>query len=151
MARRCKQCGAAILWGAPQCVACGSYTFWRSRLATLGLVIGAGTVLVVVASLARLWLLAPPAQVRAAGEVQEFLQRVADSPQRDLVAGAGRCKPEIADALCVQTTAAFADLSAERRAAARNDLTALWRSVAEAAPKNLLLVDEHGTVEADRD
>lgn len=112
----------------------------------MGLVIGAGTVLVVIASLARVWFFTPPEQVRAAAEVQEFLRRVAESEHRPLVAGAGRCKAEIADALCVQTTLEFADLDEQRQSLATAALAEMWRSVAEANSAAIVFVDWRGVV-----
>jgi hypothetical protein len=144
--RSCRECGAAIPWGAPQCVACGSYTLWRDRLATFGIAVGAGTVLVVLASLAWVWLAPPPEAVRAAGEVQELLRRIDASDLHGLVAGAGRCKPEVADALCVQTTAAFDAASEERRAAARAEITAVWRTISTTGSPEVVFVDAAGNV-----
>lgn len=144
--RVCGKCGAAVPWGAPQCVACGSYTLWRDRLASFGIAVGAGTVLVVLASLAWVWLAPPPDAVRAAAEVQELLRRIETSELRGLVAGAGRCKPEIADTLCVQTTAAFDAASEERRAAARAEITAAWRSIATTGSPAVVFVDAAGQV-----
>lgn len=149
MARACMECGTAVPWGAPQCVSCGAYTHWRSRLATLGITIGGGTVLVVVASLLRVYLVAPPDRVQAGAEVQEFLERVADSEDRSLIAGAGRCKQSVAEALCVQTTPDFTSLAAEQRAAARARWTEAWRSIAVTNPEALVLVDPTGQVAQD--
>ncbi len=144
MARNCKKCGTKIPWGAPQCVSCGAYTHWRSRLATLGIVIGGGTVFVVIVSLARVWLISPPERVRASAEVQEFLEQVAGSDQRHLIGGAGRCKAEIADALCVQATAEFADLDELEQARARDRLADRWQAIAEANPASLVFVSPNG-------
>lgn len=147
VARRCPKCGAAVPWGAPQCVECGGYTHWRSRLATFGLLVGAGTALVVVVSLLRLWLGTPPDELRAAAEVQDFLRRVALSEHASLVAGGGRCKPSIADALCVQTTAEYAALAPQRRADVRRWLQELWAATAAAAPNAMVFVDAAGALD----
>lgn len=142
--RSCKECGAAIPWGAPQCVDCGSYTHWRDRLATFGFAVGAGTVLVVIASLAWVWLAPPPAPVRATGEVQELLSRVAESDLQPFIAGAGRCREEIADALCVQITAELRDLGETERSRVLNQVTAIWGSIAEVSPSRVVFVDLRG-------
>lgn len=147
MARACKECGAAIPWGAPQCVGCGSYTLWRSRLASFGIAVGAGTVVVVILSLARVWFFNPPEPVRAAGEVQRFLNQVSASEQGRFVGGAGRCKAEIADALCVQTTAELEALAPSSQAEARAALTATWQAIAESSPERIVFVDSTGSVQ----
>ncbi len=147
MARACKECGAAIPWGAPQCVGCGSYTLWRSRLATFGIVVGGGTVVVVILSLARVWFFNPPEPVRAAGEVQRFLNQVAGSEFRRFVGGAGRCKAEIAEALCVQTTPELESLDPSAQAEAKAALTATWRTLARSNPAQLVFVDSKGNVQ----
>jgi hypothetical protein len=116
-------------------------------LATLGITIGGGTVLVVVASLLRVYLVAPPDRVQASAEVQEFLNLVTASNDRFLISGAGRCKPSIADALCVQTTVEFTSLAAPQRTTARTRWAEMWLSIAETNAKALVLVDPSGKVE----
>jgi hypothetical protein len=49
--RTCPHCAAAIPWGVPQCPGCGAWTVWRRWLATFGIVVGAGTVLALLAVL----------------------------------------------------------------------------------------------------
>lgn len=142
--RSCKECGAAVPWGAPQCVDCGSYTHWRDRLATFGFAVGAGTVIVVIVSLAWVWLAPPPESVQAAGEVQELMNRVDEADLGPFIAGAGRCKPEIADALCVQVTAELDGLGESQLERVRREVTVLWESIAEVSPPRVVFVDPRG-------
>jgi predicted nucleic acid-binding Zn ribbon protein len=58
-ARSCGRCGTPIPWGVPQCPTCGAWTVWRQRLASFGLLIGAGTVLALLAVLVWIWLHMP--------------------------------------------------------------------------------------------
>jgi hypothetical protein len=146
MARVCEKCGAPIPWGAPQCVECRSYTHWRSRLATLGIAIGAGTVVVVIASMLWVWLVKPPAELRAAAEVQQFLADIAKSDAGRFVRGAGRCKPEVAVALCVQTTREFDSLDDRARRKAAAAIASAWRSVAEISPERVVFVGADGSI-----
>ncbi len=100
-----------------------------------------------MASMARVWFVTPPEPVRAAAEVQRFLGEVSGSEQGGFVLGGGRCKPEIAEALCIQTTEAFEALDDQSRAAAKASLTATWHSVAEINPKQLVFVGSDGKVQ----
>ncbi len=149
MARVCKQCGAQIPWGTPQCIECRSYTHWRSWLAMFGIVLGAGTVVVLFAALARVWFAEPPPAVRASAEVQRFLREVGRSEQAGHIGGAGRCKPEIAEALCVQVTEELERLDTESRVAAKRSLAARWKSIAAVNPARLVFVTSAGEVETD--
>ncbi len=146
MARSCKECGTAVPWGAPNCVNCGAYTHWRNRLATMGIVIGFGTVIVVFASLARVWLLPQPLQVQTSTEIQDFLDRVGQSDDHLFVSGAGRCKAEIAQALCVQTTRSLESTTPATQAEARQRLRSTWHSIAMVGPRELVFVDSNGGV-----
>lgn len=146
MTRVCEKCGTPIPWGAPQCVECRSYTHWRSRLATFGIVVGGGTVLVVIASLLWVWLAKPPEELRAASEVRQFLSEIANSSAGRFVRGAGRCKPEFAVALCVQTTPEFDSLDRTARREAASVIASTWRSVADISPERLVFVDANGSV-----
>ncbi len=146
MARHCPQCGAAIPWGAPQCVDCGGYTLWRSRLATLGIAIGGGTVIAVLATLAWVSLMSPPAELRASAEVSDLMQRLEGSADAPLVAGAGRCKPEVADALCIQLTAAAAELNPLERERALQRIADTWSRIANLNPAATVFVAADGTI-----
>jgi len=68
--RSCTVCGAPVPWGTPQCLECQSPTGWRRLLAGFGFFVGAGTAAVVLAVIARVWLLPPPQFARAIGEAQ---------------------------------------------------------------------------------
>jgi len=146
MARHCAQCGAAIPWGAPQCVECGGYTLWRRRLATLGIAIGGGTVIAVIATIAWVSLMSPPAELRAGAEVRDFMQRLEGSADASLVAGAGRCKREVADALCIQLTEAVAELSPREREQALQRIADTWSRIANLNPAAALFVAADGKI-----
>ena len=68
--RSCAVCGARVPWGTPQCLECQSPTGWRRLLAGFGFLVGAGTAAVVLAVIARVWLLPPPQFARAIGDAQ---------------------------------------------------------------------------------
>ncbi len=147
MPRNCENCGTKIPWGVPQCVECGSFTHWRSRLASMGIAIGGGTVLVVVASIAWVRLASPPKPMRAAAEVQELLRRIGESADHALIGGAGHCKTDVANALCVQTTEAYLDLAPDTRQQARQRVRRTWKSIAELNPNAVVFVGPDGTLQ----
>jgi len=64
--RFCRVCGARVPWGTPQCVECRAHTGWQRLLAGFGILVGAGTAVAVIATIARVWLMAPPPEVLAA-------------------------------------------------------------------------------------
>ncbi len=132
MAKRvCAHCGTIIPWGTPQCPGCGAWTIWRRLLASFGLLIGAGTVIAVVLSLARVYLMPPPPHLRANPTVERFLEHIAQVPDlRPLVQGAGRCRDAPPATLCVQVQEAFLALSEEHRVAARHTIAELWADLA---------------------
>ncbi len=129
--RTCAHCGAIIPWGTPQCPGCGAWTIWRRILASLGLLIGAGTVIAVLLSLARVYLLPPPPHLRINPAVERFLEHIAETPDlRPLIQGAGRCRDAPPSTLCVQMQPAFLDLPVEQRAAVRRTLADFWTNLA---------------------
>ena len=146
MARVCENCEAAIPWGAPRCVECGSITLWQRWLSNIGILLGAGTALVVIGSMARVWLMPTPPAVRAAAEIDTFVSAVSRSQDRALVRGAGRCKASVAEALCVQTTPDFADLDARHQQEASDRLEKSWSEIAELNPRAIVLVGAGGEV-----
>ncbi len=97
--------------------------------------------------MARVWFVTPPEPVRAAAEVQRFLREVSASEQGQFVLGGGRCKAEVADAVCVQITEALEALDDQSQAAAKAALTATWHSIAETNPKQLVFVGSDGKVQ----
>jgi len=111
----------------------------------MGIAIGGGTVLVVIATIAWVRLAPPPEPMRAAAEVRELVRRVGDSEDRALIDGAGHCKTEIADALCIQTTDAYLDLPPDKRQQARQRVRRTWESIAELNPNAVVFVDPDGT------
>ncbi len=148
MARTCNKCGAAVPWGAPHCVECGSYTHWQRWLDNIGVVLGLATAVVVLGSIAWVWLMEPPRSLRADAEIERFVQRVGESPDGSYVGGAGRCKERVAAALCVQVTDDFMRLAGPERASVGRRLAASWQSMAELNPPVLMLVRPDGTIEA---
>lgn len=129
--RTCAHCATAIPWGTPQCPGCGAWTVWRRTLANFGLLVGVGTVVAVLLSLARVYLLPPPAHLRANPAVERFLDHLTRTPDmRPLVQGAGRCRDAPPSTLCVQMQPAFLDLPEPQRAAVNLSLSKLWNGFA---------------------
>lgn len=129
--RTCAHCTTVIPWGTPQCPGCGAWTIWRRRLASFGLLVGAGTATAVLLSLARVYLLPPPPQLRADPAVDHFLEKVTQTPDmRPLIQGAGRCRDAPASTLCIQMQPAFLELPEKRRVAVNATLSELWTGVA---------------------
>ncbi len=146
--RTCRQCGAVIAWGLPQCLNCGAWTVWRRLLAGFGLLVGAGGVLAVLGAVVRIALLPPPPEVRSGMSVERFLQKVAAVPEvREVVKGAGPCRDRPERTLCVQVGAEFTDFSEEERRAVRRRLEDLWARVMEEAPApEVVLIGPGGRV-----
>jgi hypothetical protein len=132
MAKRiCAHCATAIPWGTPQCPGCGAWTIWRNRLAGFGIFVGAGTVVAVLLSLARVYLFSPPPHLRANPAVERFLDQVAQTPDlRPLIQGAGRCRDAPPSTLCIQMQPTFLDLPEPQRAAVNLALSELWSGFA---------------------
>jgi hypothetical protein len=146
--RTCRQCGAVVAWGLPQCLNCGAWTVWRRLLAGFGLLVGAGGVLAVLGAVVRVALLPPPPEVRAGMSVERFLQKVAETPEvRRLVKGAGPCRDKPEQTLCVQVGAELNGFDDEGRRAVRRRLEELWAGVLEEAPPSeVVLIGPGGRV-----
>lgn len=115
MAGACEACGAAVPWGTPRCLQCGAGTVWWRALSGFGILVGAGTALVVTAVIARVWLMPPPPEVKWRQQIADFVARAAGDPVlRGRIAGAGRCRRP-AGALCVQMTPEFTALPLSER------------------------------------
>jgi hypothetical protein len=146
MARACKTCGAPIGWGIPQCERCGNRTVWWSGLTTFGIVVGAGTALVVAAVIARLWLMPPPPEVALQRALDDLLAGMhADPLLRAHVAGAGRCR-QPPGAICVQMTAAFAALAPNDRARVAHQVHEVHRVRQVHSASRLHLVSPDGQI-----
>ena len=117
-------------------------------LAGFGLVVGAGTVLVVAVAVARVAFLPPPQAVQESVRVQGFLERVRNTLGEDLVIAVGPCPDRAGSAICIHLGGKLDELDPRRRGALREQLRVIWQEVAEepGAARRLLLLDARGSV-----
>ncbi len=139
--RSCPSCGARVPWGTPQCLACGSHTAWQRLLAGFGVLVGAGTVAVVLAVIARVWLLPPPAALRHLAAAPDFVALVRRTADGDLVRGATRCADAEGQAICVELARS---LDASERERLRLRLERLLRATENAPVVGRVVLVEAG-------